>query len=106
MTICKTLSFALVAVLFTGCVASTARPDAKSSRSMDMARSDLDASDAPGQSINPAGAKNHIGKRQTVCGVVVSASYAARSPGRPTFLYLDEPYPGRAFTAVIQGEDR
>ena len=36
----------------------------------------------------------------------MSASYAARSPGRPTFLYLDEPYPNRIFTAVIWSEDR
>jgi hypothetical protein len=112
MKIDKTLSLALIALFFGACSApnathsTAAATDAVHSRSMDMARSDLDASDAPGQSINPDEVKNYIGRRMTVCGVVASVSYASRSPGRPTFLYLDEPYPGRAFTAVIQGEDR
>ena len=66
-----------------------------------MARSDLNVSNAPSRSINPADAKNYIGRRNTVCGVVMSASYDARSSGRPTYLYLDEPYPRRIFTVVI-----
>jgi len=73
---------------------------------MDMSASALDDIDVPGRSINPADAKNHIGRRMSVCGVVASASYDARSSGRPTFLSLDEPYPRRIFTALIWSEDR
>ncbi len=38
-------------------------------------------------------AAEHVGEVATVCGKVASATYAARSRGRPTFLNLDEPYP-------------
>jgi hypothetical protein len=112
MTICKALSLGLIALFFCACSAPDAThsmataTDATHSKSMDMARSDLDVSYAPGQSINPADAKNHTGQRQTVCGVVMSASYVARSSGHLTFLYLDEPYPRQIFKAVILGEDR
>ena len=51
-------------------------------------------------------AKNHIGERATVCGNVVSAHYAARTKGNPTFLNLDEPYPKQIFTILIWGSDR
>ena len=51
-------------------------------------------------------AKDHIGERATVCGVVASAHYAAKSRGNPTFLNLDEPYPKQIFTVVIWGSDR
>src|SRR5215813_126717 len=107
----KTLSLALIALFFCACSASNAThstaaaTDAAHSRSMDMQRSALDVSDAPGRSITPADAKNNIGRRNTVCGVVMSASYYARSSGRPTYLYLDEPYPRQIFTAVIWGKD-
>jgi len=106
MPIYKTLSFALVALLFGACVASSATPNATHFKSMDMSRSALGAGDFPGRSINPADAKHHIGKRMTVCGVAASASYAARSSSRPTFLNLDEPYPRRIFTVMIWGEGR
>jgi DNA/RNA endonuclease YhcR with UshA esterase domain len=51
-------------------------------------------------------AKDHIGEKATVCGVVVDARYASSSRGRPTFLNLDKPYPNQVFTVVIWGEDR
>jgi len=51
-------------------------------------------------------AAQHIGQTATVCGMVASAHYAARSRGRPTFLNLDKPYPNQIFTAVIWGENR
>jgi hypothetical protein len=51
-------------------------------------------------------AKAHIGEVQTVCGLVVSARFAAQSKGQPTFLNLDEPYPKEVFTILIWGEDR
>ena len=106
----KTLSSLCVALLFSSCAGTNAThstaTDATHSATMDMARSDLDVSDAPGRSITPADANNNIGKRMTVCGVVMSASYATRSSGHPTFLYLDEPYRRHIFMAVIWGEDR
>src|SRR5262245_8240389 len=64
------------------------------------------ASSASIEKITAAQAKNHVGKRRTVCGVVASANYAVRSRSRPTFLNLDEPYPRHIFTAVVLGEDR
>ena len=56
--------------------------------------------------LTSAEAKNHIGERATVCGKVVSAHYAARTKGNPTFLNLDEPYPRQIFTILIWGSDR
>jgi hypothetical protein len=56
--------------------------------------------------ITPSEASGYIGKRETVCGQVASANFAARSKGRPTFLNLDRPYPNLIFTVVIWGSDR
>jgi hypothetical protein len=50
-------------------------------------------------------AGQHVGEQATVCGAVVSAHYATRSKGRPTFLNFDEPYPNPVFTVLIWGED-
>lgn len=50
-------------------------------------------------------AKDHIGKKATVCGTVASTRYAAQSKGRPTFVKLDKPYPSQVFTIVIWAED-
>lgn len=58
------------------------------------------------QALSAAEAGQHIGEEATVCGTVVSATYAARSRGRPTFLNLDRPYPDHVFTIVIWGENR
>jgi hypothetical protein len=57
-------------------------------------------------SISASEAKNHIGERETVCGNVASAHYAARSRGNPTFINLDRPYPNQIFTILIWGSDR
>ena len=51
-------------------------------------------------------ARQHIGEQATVCGVVASARYAARTRGEPTFLNLDKPYPTQIFTILIWGENR
>ena len=51
-------------------------------------------------------ARNHVGERATVCGIVASAHYAASTKGSPTFLNLDEPYPNQIFTILIWGSDR
>lgn len=59
-----------------------------------------------GESITPTDAKNHLGERATVCGIVASAKYAVRSRGKPTFLNLGKPYPNQIFTAVVWGDDR
>jgi micrococcal nuclease len=48
----------------------------------------------------------HVGEMATVCGAVVSTSYATRIRGAPTFLNLDRPYPDHLFTVVIWESDR
>lgn len=56
--------------------------------------------------LMPSQAASHVGQTATVCGVVVSAHYAAGARGQPTFLNLGRAYPREDFTAVIWGEDR
>jgi len=56
--------------------------------------------------LTAAEAKNHVGETATVCGKVVSARFASKSKGQPTFLNLDEPYPNHIFTVVVWGSDR
>jgi hypothetical protein len=58
------------------------------------------------QKLSAREAAQHEGEQATICGVVVSAHYAARSKGRLTFLDFDQPYPNAAFTVLIWGEDR
>lgn len=58
------------------------------------------------QTLTVAEAKSHIGQTATVCGTVKGARYAETSNGKPTFLYLDKPYPNPTFTVVIFGSDR
>jgi DNA/RNA endonuclease YhcR with UshA esterase domain len=57
-------------------------------------------------SITPEEAAAHVGETATVCGLVVSATYAADAPQSPTFLDLGKQYPNQIFTAVIFGGDR
>jgi hypothetical protein len=57
-------------------------------------------------SLTPEQAAGHVGESATVCGMVVSATYAAQAPMAPTFLDLGKPYPMQTFTAVIFGTDR
>jgi hypothetical protein len=63
-------------------------------------------SSASADKITAGQAKDYIGKQATVCGVVASANFAARSKRQPTFLNLDKPFPDHIFTAVIWIEDR
>jgi hypothetical protein len=56
--------------------------------------------------LTAAQAKDHFGQTATVCGEVVTSSYADSSKGHPTFLNLDKPYPNQIFTVVIWGENR
>ena len=56
--------------------------------------------------LTAAQSKDHIGENATVCGIVTSATFAARTKGQPMFLNLDQPYPQHIFTALIWGSDR
>jgi hypothetical protein len=56
--------------------------------------------------ITPEAALTHVGESATVCGMVASARYAAKSKGSPTFLNLGKPYPQHVFTAIIWGRRR
>lgn len=56
--------------------------------------------------LGPGDAARHVGETATVCGVVASAKYLARSATKPTLLDLGEPYPDEIFTVVIFGRDR
>lgn len=46
-------------------------------------------------------ARQHVQETNTVCGVVASARYAEQSPGKPTYLNFDRPYPEQTFTAIV-----
>ena len=56
--------------------------------------------------LSAAEARSHIGESATVCGRVASTKYARKTPGAPTFLNLDRPYPHQSFTVVIWGTER
>jgi hypothetical protein len=56
--------------------------------------------------LNPEEAASHVGESASVCGLVASATYAARAMAAPTFLDLGKPYPNQVFSAVILGSDR
>jgi len=58
------------------------------------------------QRLTASEARLHIGEQATVCGVVASARYAARTRAQPTFLNLDQAYPNQIFTVLIWGENR
>jgi hypothetical protein len=58
------------------------------------------------QSVAAPDAMEYVGQTATVCGVVASARYSARTKARPTFLNLDQPYPRQVFTVVIFGDER
>ncbi len=51
-------------------------------------------------------AANFIGHQKTVCGMVASAHFAAKSRGQPTLLNIDKPYPNQLFTVLIWGSSR
>ena len=58
------------------------------------------------ETLTASEAGANLGETATVCGVVVSAKYATRVHGAPTFLNLDRPYPDHPFTIVIWETDR
>lgn len=51
--------------------------------------------------ITAAQAKDHVGERATVCGLVAGTRYLDKTKGKPTFLNFDRRYPHHTFTAVI-----
>ena len=59
-------------------------------------------------SITSNQAKEHIGKRVTVCGKVVSIGHVLikRQGGQQTFLHFDQPPPQSPFMVVIIGGDQ
>jgi hypothetical protein len=61
---------------------------------------------AQSASIPYSEAKNHVGERSTVCGIVVDAHFVSSGKGQPTFLHFGEAYPNQIFTVVIWGRDR
>lgn len=73
----------------------------------------VDDNNGDGGSLLPEGyicwyeAKEHIGDRLTVCGIVVDSHWASGSNGKPTFLNIGEPYPDPdRFTVVIWIDNR
>jgi hypothetical protein len=56
--------------------------------------------------LTPDEAHTRVGESATVCGIVASAKYAAKSKGAPTFLNLGKPYPQHVFTAIVWGRWR
>jgi hypothetical protein len=47
---------------------------------------------AAAQTIPTTDAKNHIGAKETVCGLMAGRYISAQSQGSPTFIDLDKPY--------------
>ncbi len=66
----------------------------------------LTAGGTDAATLTAAQAKDHMGETATVCGMVASATFAARVKGAPTFLNLDKSYLDHIFTVVIWGSDR
>lgn len=56
--------------------------------------------------LTPEQASAHIGETTTVCGIVVSAHYAATTKRQPTFLNYGRPYPNQTLSVLIWGKDR
>ncbi len=58
------------------------------------------------ETISPEDASRFIGQQKTVCGMVASTHFAAKSRKQPTFINLGRPYPNQVFTVLIWGSDR
>jgi hypothetical protein len=46
-------------------------------------------------------ALQHVQQTNTVCGTIASTRYAENTPGKPTYLNFDRPYPAQTCVAVI-----
>lgn len=58
------------------------------------------------QTIPAAVARNHIGEKATVCGLVAGKYVSTVSQGTPTFIDLDKPYPNESFTVLVWERDK
>jgi len=58
------------------------------------------------QTLTAPQAKDHVGENATVCGRVANEKEATSSPGSPTFINLDQPYPDQIFTVLVWAHDR
>lgn len=57
------------------------------------------------QTISPEDAKNHVGERETVCGLVAGKHASPQSQGAPTFVDMEQPYPNQTMTVLVWGRD-
>jgi len=61
----------------------------------------------PAGAISWDKAKDHIGDRTTVCGLVAGTKYGATSGGQPTWLNVGKDYPSsERFVVIIWGDNR
>ena len=58
------------------------------------------------QSISATDAKSHEGEKATVCGTITGVHTATTSPGSPTFIDFERPYPNQPFVALIWQRDQ
>jgi hypothetical protein len=58
------------------------------------------------QTISAADAKNHIGQKETVCGLIAGKKAATQSQGSPTFVDLDKPYPNQTLVVLVWERDK
>lgn len=58
------------------------------------------------QTLTGEEALQHLEETNTVCGMIASAKYVEGSPGKPTYLNFDHPYPKQTCAAVIAGTTR
>jgi hypothetical protein len=56
--------------------------------------------------LTPAEAATTGDRYATVCGKVVQTVYMPELTYKPTFLYVDKPFPNQTFEIVIWGSDR
>jgi hypothetical protein len=53
------------------------------------------------QTLTGDEAADHLDQTNTVCGTIASAKYAVGSPGNPTYLNFDRPFPHQSCAVVI-----
>ena len=58
------------------------------------------------QTLTGDEAIQHVGETNTVCATVASAKYAVGSPGSPTYLNFDRPFPHQSCAVVIAEASR
>jgi hypothetical protein len=58
------------------------------------------------QNIPASDASKHLGEQGTVCGRIAQTHTASASPGVPTFIDFERPYPDQPFSAMIWHPDR